>query len=387
MFFKGNLSRQLLTFFCIFFFGSALSQEKYDPLLLIPYKKGQLWGWADTLGNIHIKPKYSFQTSFFEIGGGGRYIGKIHVDTLRCHYVRFDGSMVLKEKEFAFISNQNLEMPSWVVISDNGKRGVYNPYSDSIVVPVEQDTVLHYFTDGYSSVIFYKKKTDKFYKKYKAFEQLDNTEYKYIKIHEISRREKFVEFIDSANNAGIIIDARLIYLEKEELVKLIENPSSLFKSSDSGFSLLPPPMTVDETFEEMDGKLEVGAKVVQRAIINFRAKLKLYVISKNEKLGVVTQDYKTILPTIYDNIMLTPKNIFVGRANKKGFYLILEKPVGEIELKGFDAIYDEIEGFEKRVKKERTYSENEQYFIVAKVIHNGETFYVGENGVKYFSKD
>lgn len=60
-----QLNRIMKIFFTFIFFIFSLSAYAQDKEILIPYKKGNLWGFADTTGNIRVKPQFD-SVDFFD---------------------------------------------------------------------------------------------------------------------------------------------------------------------------------------------------------------------------------------------------------------------------------------------------------------------------------
>ncbi len=116
----NNYKRELFVFCFVFFFVSFSSSQT----VLIPFRQGSLWGYADTNGVIQIKPAFD-KAAFFNYSQQFTQVFK-------------DGKVSLIDHQgktlFPF-SDRYQHLAGVFVVALNGKQGIYSEQGVQLVAP------------------------------------------------------------------------------------------------------------------------------------------------------------------------------------------------------------------------------------------------------------
>jgi len=104
------LKRALFSLIFFFYFNPFCSSQ----LVLIPFRKGNLWGYADTLGVIQVKPVFD-KADFFNYTQNFSKVFKNNKVSLMNHH----GKLL-----FPF-SDKYEQYSDYYIVKQNGKKGIY----------------------------------------------------------------------------------------------------------------------------------------------------------------------------------------------------------------------------------------------------------------------
>lgn len=374
----------LVLFFTFFFFlSSGISQSAIESkdnvtpeLYFIPYNDNDKWGWCDTLGNIVLKPKYA-ETGFF-FNQYDTYIAEVKTEYGQ-NLVNNKGKLLFS-KTYHIEKEWNLRVDGtskrYYTISDKkGKMGFYDPYIDKYIIPVQYDSIVVVRVGkwGQKPLVFAKKLGDTYIQLNFKTTDLINTDFNEINIY---KGNDFRPIVVAKTPDKEIFEIRHdpVMLTKEEYELLMDEVDR--PTFNEEYAVIEfPEVFYDHIFigkHGGDDTIKVFDYSWNKNKFGFS---KLFVVRKDSLLGVVSDLNQIVIPIEYDKLTFDVDKTEVtlykkGKLGKK----LLFTSYPWIETK-----YDEISKF-KKLRVSRNWS-----FQVFKIKLNGQTGYVGENGVEYFT--
>ena len=373
-----------LTFF--FFLPSGTAQNAFESrdktaseLFLVPYNDNDKWGWCDTLGNIVLKPKYA-ETGFF-FKQYDTYIAEVKTEYGQ-NLVNNKGKLLFS-KTYHIEKKWNLRVDKthkgyYIICSEKRKKGFYDPDMDEYIIPVQYDSIVVVQGWGRPSekpLVFAKKSNEPFIQLNLKKTEIVKTDFSEINIYRGNDYRPIV-VAKTLNSEFVEIRQDPVMLTKEEYKLLMEEVHR--PTFSQGFSVIVDLEEEDFNyiFHGKGGrdpeKLEVFDYSGYKNKYGFS---KLFVVRKDSLLGVVSDLNKIVIPVEYDKLIfdLDKTEVTLYKNGKLGKKLLFTS-YPRIETK-----YDEISRF-KNLRVSGNW-----FFQVFKIKLNGQTGYVGENGVEYFN--
>lgn len=397
----------------------AQGQSNYSPRLMIPYRSGQLWGYCDTLGKEILKPQYD-SVGFFDVWQGTAAIFKQN------------GKYGLIDTRFSVVVAANYEALQaigigWrkcLVLSVNGKKGMIDIKGDTVIPFIYDDLDLNYTRLG--SVLLSKQG------KWGAFNLANNQtiqpEYDRIEVAQyyrdirgghvgakagqyfhikpdgtvvpVDKVDKYAESLPDKSTLATLPPEQQLPEKIRNQLKLAE--PALKDTAHITRILFNRPMgyTLGEhgyILVEKNKKVAALSISSKRIISDYYDDIvdllrfdivsmelteepappqpyyRLMLVKKDNKYGVVNERGKTVFPFVYDGFGTADSGHIITKQKKKQGAITLMTIYPPIPCK-----YDKI-NFERPVKVT-----NKWYFGIYQVTLNGQTGYVGENGIEYF---
>lgn len=369
---KQQLSKAGILLCLVFTFLDGYAQ-KYMPGLLIPYRNGKQWGYADTSGMIRIKPAFAGADFFEEDKRARVWLDKkqTYIDTLGKPLLPlFDSVFYLKYQAFLFLQN--------------GRYGIYR--IDKVTVPAEYNE-------------FYPVEN---------FPPYDEVPGKKVGLK--GNRYYLVDYINGSavfmgmerltktgNNAvGVVApeyETNQVTVQVPVTVPVVKkNTAADSIQQQYGFdSVIAFPLrgySKNGQYYEHYYKLykngKAGIQFMQHTIlpayqqvneVYYEQYIQIFV-RQNGMTGVINEKEEILVPIQYDGVKIITDKVFITTSQRKQGAVILDHGAKILPAK-YDA-----------VKLARSLYKDEyqvRFFKVFQVSLKGRNGYIGENGIEYFA--
>lgn len=347
--------------------------QKYRPSLLIPYRKGNLWGYSDTAGNIRVKPAFT-KTDFFEEDKRARVWlneKQTYIDTLGKPLLPyFDSVAYLKHQAFIFLKN--------------GRYGVYR--IDKVSVPAE----------------------------YNEFYPVENfPPYDEISGKKVGLKDNRYYLVDYINGTAVFMGMERLAKNTNNPVEVvvpayetiqvsIQVPASIpvgkknivadsirqLYGLDSVVAFPLRGYSKNGQYHECYYKLykngKAGIQFMQYTIlpayqqvneVYYEQYIQIFV-RQNGMAGVINEKEEILVPIQYDGVKIITDKVFFTTSKKKQGAVILDQGATVLPAK-YDAV-----SLARSLYKDQY---DVRFFKVFQVSLKGRNGYVGENGIEYFT--
>jgi hypothetical protein len=379
-------------FACFIFFQSS----SQSPQVIVPFRLGNKWGYSDTLGKIKIKPKYD-SVSLFDydmVYKGNHVFAEVKLNG-KPMMINEQGAVVVPPKYDYIKLIDGLEEATFI-ISKNNKFGLFAKGKE-LFPPVSD-----WMADAYPG---------------RFYEVHTNGKSGLINM----KGEIVIPIIyDRLHPAGGktpgFMDWQCVVYGKEPELRTVELPKENWNSqripevetidymSDNNIDKIIDSATKEFGFDSIQLKYQaaVAYKGDKRGIILPDATKKVYLFSKpydiyhikyfppnsrsswnknsasyiiaslDGKYGMINEREEQVLPFEYDGIENSNGFFLLKQNNKIGFFI-------------WNTVYPVIQPAYDEYIGERYIPVNNRWrFTLFKIIKNGRTGFVGENGVAYF---
>lgn len=320
---------------------ASLAQEYNGPF--VPYRKANLWGYADTLGTIKIIPVYD----------------KVSDNAIT--------SMGLGDKYIAYKA---------------GKAGVIDNLGNT-VIPFEYDSLAILETGRYDTKadkIFYGAAGPKMYLMDIAGNREELQKMPYIEAGNISNTKTIYQYKETVVSQGMVAKAiKDPTIKQKDTYKY--KVSNLFFRLGNGYFIIDTESSLIGTINSASSYI---LPPVYDKLMLFEGQEDLMAVYKGKKVGLYSINNRIMqLEPIYDTIQCIYDN------NRVMFVLVANNKSGIFYDRGwsfFKARYRYIEpAHDSYCGSIRLSNQNMAgAFEIYKFINNGKTCYVGHNGVKFF---
>lgn len=351
-----------------------------DAALLIPYNNHGKWGWCDTLGKVIIAPKYKKVNFFYK--RNNIYSASITTEAGTNRYVINKGLVVPENSAIVsklYLSDTSIKGEFYIVKNKLDKIGIYESNTKKFVVPIEYDSYPRYFSSQH--LILLKKEGELTYDRFiPKLQEVVPTD--------IVKVSEYMSFGDRYEQSIIVtehIEGYHSKLKNGTLVRFdLKKSGKWTDSKDVGIVMEEGYGSGD--YGEPTLKPWPNHSLPKDGIIktyNYsRYKEKygfssLSIVQKDNKLGVIDDNKKVVLPYEYDKLIFKENNtqIQLYKGGKQG-RKILFTTYPTIEAK-----YDKLR-FTKGIRVTKSWQ-----FAVFRVKMGKQYGYVGENGIEYFDLD
>lgn len=388
-------------------FVIVFSSWAQKPQIVIPFRSKNKWGYSDTLGRIKIKPKYDTVSLFdydmvykdnhvfAEAKLNGRPLiiderGTVAVPP-KYDYVKLINGLaeptfiISKNNKFGlFAKGKELVAPTCDYIVDYSWEGLFQicqnhkcgliDLNGNILIPTIYDAVEHlsYYDvtktkdqqPGYNWKGIWDKQP--VYYKIKAAntgtlsQEIPKLERLGLETESISK-DNIDKFIDSVTKEFGLDSVQIKY----------NNLAILYKGSAKGIILTDAPKKI--YFFSKSYNINYLKYFSPNSRNSWNHNSAAYIIgSLNGKYGIINEMEEQILPFIYDHI-----------EERDGFFLL--KQNGKTGFFVWNTMYPVIQpSYDAYLWKQYIPVNNGWRFTLFKIIKNGRTEFVGENGVNYF---
>lgn len=353
---------------------------------LIPFNDHGEWGYSDTLGKILIKPSFP-EVHFFgpkKMGDGSVYLAKVFTSAGE-NFLLPNGDLLLPKK-FNWIKQimdlipDEKGMPLFIV-EKKGKHALYHP-QNGLIGKFRFDAFQK--SQASETPLYLRDRKTKTYQEFEPKKQSFKPT-PYSKIEEVPSleegrwRHRTIAITPEADTfayeAGVYIPFSLV----GNLYDLIEMDPPEFEDMSVDDSPRPPSKA---QLEKWATELEVDAVIEKKqfrvgGITTKYGFSSLFLVQKGDKMGVLNENGKIILPLLYDKVTL----------NRNGTQANLELD-GKIGKKLFLTHYPTIEPRYSEFRAGPTLRVSRSWtFALFKAKIGDQQVYVGENGVEYFNLD
>jgi hypothetical protein len=361
--------------------------KKKPVSILVPYRDKNLWGFADTLGNIKVLPVYKKLVHFqYYDHGKANFIMKGDVGFV---VVNQDQKIVMPELVSALYDSVSVHpyYPDHVHLHKGGKLGVYKNGKE-IVAPLYQSIG----SEPNESFIVNKGGLIGLYNN--AGKMTIPIEYKSIDVSwDDITATKFVWRASNDREKKKFTDLRIHDVRSDEPVQIVEKRIG----DDIVQGDAEVPVHIQSQYEKVTAEPGYGMYYVKRngltGVYDIKAdkeiitpqyesvnlasverNVKIFGVRKDGKLGLIKADNAILVPIEFDKIA-PDRNLggfILTKNGKKGLY------VRNANYPYINPLYDDI------VAKETIPVSYRRSFVLFKVKTAGGESYVGENGVAFF---
>lgn len=351
------------------------SQDNYNPEFLIPYNDNGKWGWCDTLGKIKIKTEYS-KTSFLE-KNQNIFHTKVSKDKNEYVYIYGSGLISIPNVSIEFLTGQFLLPENQVILKTNSDKYILFNYqskktlldSSMNIEKIEwfsSDHLLFKIKDG--QFCFYDLNLNKISKtkmNYRVFSEITGNKYykegKNSSIwFELTEERKFIKTDDiKGENPEKTTDAELYRILSPKRKLLVSESKELcqkFRTTD------------------LSNKFIGLNKTPINSVLVYNTEYIVYI--ENNQYGVYNYTIKKeVLPANYDFIFIDFQNgnLFLKQDKYMGVLLLNTIKIPTLINSEYDFI------------STKSIGSNEKKFSIFEVIKDGQVYYYGSNGYRYFN--
>ncbi|MEZ4854116.1 WG repeat-containing protein [Flavobacterium sp.] len=358
----------------------------------IPYKKGNVWGYATTEGKIIIEPKYDSVSVF---NTNSDTYAQVYQNA-KCGIINQNGKIVVPI-EFSYI---DFYYPNFIVKNNTEKYGLYKPnvgfiipaiynrieyakydtflvektnkigiidYTGTILIPVMYDQI-HYIDYRNNSLKF--KVVNDTETQYKIVTVSEDEATKTYLVQEVATSE--IEDIETVEVNSTKDDFNLDNLAKKydrvyPVYRFRNNLLFTVKNGKYGFVNV-------ESKNEITPKYDTEPTVLLKMYNSkTRTEENYLTFTKNGKVGLVFEDGTEIIPAKYDKITGRNQVIYLENNTKTGFYFIKTKIL--IEPKYAGKLND---GFSIQ-----PYTDDAFTIIPVYLDNPKNWFYIGQNAIEF----
>ncbi len=385
----------ILLFFSLSMFAQVIidppnPKVKVDPEmnypLFIPFNDNGTWGWADTLGNILIEPRYQsawfFVTATF--GKNNVHFSPIETAAGRNVFLAEKGLAVpesynMLNHHLGIVETKDETQKFYYIIQDSLKKiGVYEAANQELVVKPVYDTLNRYAL--MEDVVLLKQNKDLHYDHFTSADAKIQTS-KIIQVDNIEIKDDSKGSTMCCSTVVKFADGSLKELYNGKLKPFEKFDSLTYKNTAFGHVAMDderPRSYRKKTAEEKPDKLLRTFSYEQYGELSKKYGFtNLHLWRNGNKLGVVNESDEVILPFIYDDIVFTENNTQAqlykdGKQGRKIFFT--HHPT-------IAAKYDHLE-FIKNLRVKPGWG-----FGVFRIKKGDQMGFVGENGVEFFRLD
>lgn len=351
---------------------------------LVPFNSNGTWGWADTLGNVVIKPTYN-RTWFFtydQVKEESVYYAPVKTDAgqnflladigLACppKYTILNGDL-----HFTLDSKDDIACYN-IIQNDKQKISIYDAIKQRMVVKPTYDSLSRYALQ--ENVILLKRHNETTFRYYSTFKK-ELLKSDIVAINQYKVINKAKASYSCCPTVVSFADGTFAEIYRGEFTPFVFEDSLKYEKENSSYSLddsyePPAPSQLKKVEDQPDGVLRTYNYPDWAANYGFTS---LNLVRKNNKLRVVNEFDSIILPFEYDHI------VFVDGNSQAQLY-----KDGKLGRKLFFTHYPTIEAKYDVLKPYKSLQVSPHWSFGIFYVEVGKNVgYVGENGIEYFIFD